>query len=258
MTATEKVTVADVRASFNTSIRIHPTVVYFGRPMANLMTPYFHNSGWTANMMTAARSFMAIGGVALLAIPIPLLWPISAAIYFLNFALDCVDGNLARLQNDASYFGKFVDGLADGIYFYFATFFLGIGTWIYYDEPRLLILGAAISIVSISNQMVRNRLSFCREWMVSISGELTEEELKNAQKSRDMQDRLALVAINGHFAASFGLLVPYWGAWIFMFLCVFVQLLPEFLWVLTSFSEAAALLKRRRVSKHAMINPIEK
>lgn len=255
MTVTKKVTVADVRATYNTEIKAHPSIAYFGRPLANLITPYFHNAGWTANQMTVARTYIAFVGVALLLTPVPLLWPISAAVFFLTVVLDCVDGGLARLQNDASYLGKFLDGTADGVYPQATPFFLGIGTWLYYDDARLIVLGALITIVSISNQMIRNRLSFFREWMVSQSGELTPEELKNAQGPRDFQESLALVVVNGYFVAIFGLLVPYWGAWIFFGLGIATQLLPEFLWLATTFREAGALLKRGRISRHARLAP---
>jgi phosphatidylglycerophosphate synthase len=257
MTATDKVTVADVRASFNSEIKAHPSIAYFGRPLANLITPYFHNRGWTANQMTIARTYIAFAGVALLLFPVPLLWPIAAAIFFLTVILDCVDGNLARLQNDASYLGKFLDGVADGVYPQATPFFLGIGTWLYYDDPRLIILGALITIIGISNQMIRNRLSFFREWMTGLSGELTAEELANAQRPRDFQASLALIVVNGYFVAIFGLLIPYWGAWIFFGLGVVTQLLPEFLWLVATLYEAAALLKRGRISRHARVTPID-
>jgi phosphatidylglycerophosphate synthase len=253
MTATKKVTVADVRASFNSEFKDHPAITYFGRPLANLITPYFHNTGWTANKMTIARSYIAFAGVSLLAVPIPLLWPVSAAIFIVTFVLDFVDGNLARLQYDATYFGKFIDGLANGVYQQTAPFFLGIGTWLYYDDPRLIILGASISTVSFANHMVRSRLSFFREWMVGLSGDITKEELENARKPRALQHLLSLIVINGYFVAVVALLVPYWGAWLYLIVSVLTQLLPEMLWMATSFWEAGALLKRGRISKHAAI-----
>lgn len=255
MSTKQKITVAEVRASINPDIKVHPSVTWFGRPLADLATPFFHNTGWTANKLTIARGYFAIVGVALLAFPMPVFWQISAVIYYLCFILDCVDGNLARVQNDVSYLGKFLDGLADGVYAFTATFFLGIGTWLYYDEPRLLILGAVISIVSLGNQMVRNRLSFFREWMVGLTGELTEEELANAQKARNLQSVLALVGVNGYFLAILSLMLPDWGAAIFFGLCILTQFLPESLWLASSMVEAGALLKRGRTSKHARVVP---
>ena len=256
MTQTQKITVAEVKASINPDIKVHPSVTWFGRPIGDLITPFFHNTGWNANKLTIARTYLAFVGVAMLAVPVPILWQISAVIYFFCFILDCVDGNLARIQNDATYLGKFLDGLADAVYAFSATFFLGIGTWLYYDEPRLLIVGAGISIISLGNHMLRNRLSFFREWMVSLTGELTEQELANAQEARKFQDVLAIVAVNGYFLAIFALLLPHWGATIFLGVCLVTQTLPDLIWISTSMAEAGALLRRGRISKHARIDPL--
>jgi phosphatidylglycerophosphate synthase len=253
MTPQKRITLAEVRASINSDLEIHPSATYFGRPLANQMTPFFHNRGWNANHLTIVRTFIAFAGVFLLAFPLPILWQISAVIFYLCFVLDYVDGNLARIQNDASYLGKFLDGIADGIYPLTAAFFLGIGTWLYYDEPLLLILGGLISIVSLCNQMVRNRLSFFREWMVGLTGELTEQDLENAEKPREIQRRLALVTVNGYFVAIVGLMIPDWGAAVFFGFCLCTQTLPEAMWIATSMAEAGALLKRGRISRLARI-----
>jgi phosphatidylglycerophosphate synthase len=249
----EKITLDDVRASINPDIKVHPSITWFGRPLSNLITPFFHNRGWTANGMTIARSWISLAAVLALAFPEPVLWQISAVVYYICFVLDCVDGNLARVQDDASYFGKFLDGLADSIYPLTAAFLLGIGSWQYFDEPLFLVLGAAISIVSIANQMARNRLSFFREWMISLTGELTEVELAKAQNSRGFQQTLAVVVVNGYFVAVIGLMVPGIGSYLYFALCILAQLIPEFLWICSSLSEASALLRRGRTSKHARL-----
>jgi phosphatidylglycerophosphate synthase len=255
MTTTKKITVADVRESFNPNIKGDLTIVYFGRPMANLITPFFHNRGWTANEMTVARAGIATVGLALLAFPSPVLWQISAGIFFLCFVLDCVDGNLARIQNDASYYGKFLDGLVDAYYPYLSSLFLGIGCWLYTDEPLILILGGLITTVSVSSQMTRFRLSFFREWMTSQTGELTQDELKKAARSRWFQNRMADIHVNVFFLAALALFLPLpmyalGGYFIFAFISQFVA---DLLWLAGCLAEAGALLRRGRVSKHARV-----
>jgi phosphatidylglycerophosphate synthase len=249
----EKITAADVRASINPDIEEHPSMSWFGRPLSNFITPFFHNRGWSANDMTVARTWLAMAAVSALAFPEPLFWQVSAFIYYICIILDCVDGNLARVQDDASYLGKFLDGLADSIYPMTATFFLGIGAWQHYDEPLFLVIGSLISIVSITNQMLRNRLSFFREWMVGLTGELTEEELVRAKGPRGFQQLLALVIVNGYFLAMIGLMIPAYGAYLFFALCFLAQLIPDFLWICSSIAESYALLKRGRKSRHAWV-----
>jgi phosphatidylglycerophosphate synthase len=251
----ERITIAEVRASINPKMEVHPSVSIFGRPLANLITPGFHNRGWTANNMTVARSWMAIGGMLLLAFPDPHLWQLSVGIYYLNFVLDCVDGNLARVQNDASYYGKFLDGVSDFIYPSLSAFVLGIGCWLYFDQPLAIILGACITIASVSNQMVRNRLSFFREWMVGLTGKLTEEELAKAVRVRKFQQKMAFLLVNGYFIAILLLLVPnpLWAVIGFFSISIVTQLVPETMWFFSNLLEGAAILKRRRRSKSSSI-----
>jgi phosphatidylglycerophosphate synthase len=251
MAVPKKITAADVRASTNPAIKVHPSVTWFGRPVSNAITHFFHNSGWTANGVTVARSYMAIAGVAVLALPSPLIWSLSAFIYIVCFILDCVDGDLARVQKDASYLGKFLDGIADNIYLLLGSFALGIGAWQQFDQPLFLVVGGTITIISITNQMLRSRLSFFREWMVSLTGDLTEAEMAKAQKPRDIQGKLSVISFNGYFFAIFALLMsPVWGVLPFFTICILAQALPECIWIATTFAESNALLKRGRTSKH--------
>ncbi len=259
MMATEKITVTDVRNSIDPNIEVHPFVSKFARPSANLVTPFFHNRGWTANRMTNTRTWIAIVGVALLISPIPLLWQISVAIYYVGTVLDCVDGNLARVQDKATYYGKFADGVADIIYPSLSAFFLGIGSWLYFDEPALIILGAAIAIADICNQMVRNRLSFFREWMVNLSGELTAEEQDKAAMPRAIQAKLVLFVVNGYFLAILALLFPdaKWAVIGFYTISTLSQLIPNLLWIVSTMMESGAILNRGRKSKSARVQTPE-
>ena len=205
--------------------------------------------------MTNFRSWIAVVGVALLIFPIPVLWQISVVIYYLGTVLDCVDGNLARVQDKATYYGKFADGVADIIYPSLSAFFLGIGSWLYFDEPFLIILGAAIAIADTCNQMVRNRLSFFREWMINQSGELTAEELDKAATPRGIQGKLVLFVVNGYFLAILALLYPdtKWAVTGFYVISILSQLIPNLVWIVSSMMESGAILNRGRKSKSARV-----
>jgi phosphatidylglycerophosphate synthase len=253
MNARSKITVADVRKSLNPDIIADVSVRWFGRPVGNLITPFFHNTGWTANGVTVARMPLAFVGVLFLAIPEPSLWPWSALIYYLCFVLDCVDGNLARIQQDVSYLGKFLDGISDFIYILLAPFAMGLGLWQYFDEPLVLILGAMISLTSATNHMLRSRLSFFREWMVSLTGPLTDTELTRADGPRKLQKKAAFFIVNGYFFCFVVLLYPIWGGVALLGSMVFLQLIPECVWMGTTFAEASALLRRSRRSKHSIV-----
>ncbi len=253
MAVKSKINLKDVRDSLNPDIVADMSVRWFGRPIGNLLTPYLHNSGWTANGITIARMPVALVGVLFLAIPEPNLWPLSALIYYFCFILDCVDGNLARLQNDATYLGKFLDGISDFVYGLLAPFALGIGLWLYFDEPLAIILGAVISITSATNHMLRSRLSFFREWMVSLTGPLTPSDLERASGPRRIQEISSFFIVNGYFFCFILLFYPLWGAVALMGVLVFLQLIPDLVWMGTTFAEANAFLRRARRSKHARV-----
>jgi hypothetical protein len=107
----------EVEASFNNQVRNMAIVRHIGRPIGNALTPFFYNRGWTANQMTTLRLGLAVLAVALLAMAPPSLGWLVAVLYYLCFIGDCLDGNLARLGDGASYWGKFYDGVADRFYY---------------------------------------------------------------------------------------------------------------------------------------------
>ena len=203
--------------------------------------------------MTVARIPLAFAGVSLLAIPDPQIWVFSAIIYYICYVLDCVDGNLARIQNAASYLGKFLDGISDAVYGFFAAFSLGIGLWLHMGEIAPLILGALTTIVSLLNHYLRSRLSFFREWMVGLSGPLVEAELEAARGPRFIQEKCVGVVVNSYFFVFLVLLVPDWGGVILMGLLILTRLIPDAIWIGTTFAESNALLRRPRISRHARI-----
>jgi phosphatidylglycerophosphate synthase len=249
-----KIKVAEVRASINYSVQMDLSIRYFGRPLANIVTPFFHNRGWTANQLTVVRLFYSLAGVAILAIPMPILWPIAAVVFYTSVVLDCVDGNLARMQKDVSYLGKFLDGIADMISPLVGPFAASIGCWLYFDQPILLVVGAAVSITSAVNQMLRSRLSFVREWMVGQTGDLTEAELAAAEGPRQWQKLATAIMLNGHFVAVAAVFIPQYGSLMFLSLAIPLQLLPDGVWIGATMAESGALLRRGRESRHSAKN----
>jgi phosphatidylglycerophosphate synthase len=253
MAARPRITLPEVRESLNPDIVSDVSVRWFGRPLGNLITPFFHNTGWTANGVTIARIPVALVGVSFLAVPEPNMWPWSAFIYYVCFILDCVDGNLARIQEDVTYLGKFLDGVSDFVYGLLAPFALGVGIWLYFNEPTAIILGAVISLTSATNHMLRNRLSFFREWMESLTGPLTDTDLARAEAPRRLQQKAAFLIVNGYFFCFVLLLYPVWGGVAVLGLLIFLQLIPDIIWIGTTFAEASAFLRRSRQSRHARI-----
>jgi len=247
----DKVTVTDVRRSFNRKVANHVTVTWFGRPLANLLTPAFYNTGWSANQVTLLRIGVAALGVGLLLGPVAWFPYVAAFSFYAAFVLDCVDGNIARLRGTVTYWGKFLDGLADFVFVLGAPIAAGIGLWLAGDAVVWMLAGALITVTSLTSQMVRSRLSFMREWMTSQTGQLTQDDLARIAKPRRLQAIAAAVYVNGTFFAPLLLCVPGDGPWLFVLALLPLQLGSELVWLTGTMIEARRMLARPRESIHA-------
>lgn len=241
----------EVRASFNQKIKGHYSVRWYGRPVANLLTPTFYNYGWTANGVTNFRIVISAIGVGLLVLPNWWGAIVACFIFYLCFALDCVDGNLARLRGAVTYWGKFVDGLADFVFVMGAPMAAGIGAYVLGEGEIWAIIGCLVTLMSLTSQMVRNRLSFFREWMIGQSGPLSESAAKSASASRKLQHFAASIYVNGTFLIPLLLLLPDHGRIVFVLAAVGLLAFPEIVWLVGTLWEARVILERRRQSIHS-------
>jgi phosphatidylglycerophosphate synthase len=248
-----RISVKDVRASFNSTVKNHYSVSWFGRPLANLMTPFFYNSGWTANGVTNFRIAVAAAGVVVLAIPGWWTAVTACFVFYLCFVLDCVDGNLARLRGAVTYWGKFIDGLADFVFVLGAPVAAGLGAAIATADPYYAVMGCLITIASLTSQMVRNRLSFFREWMVGQSGQVSEETMTEASTAKRWQGIAAFFYVNGTFFLPLLLVVPNDGRGYFLIAAIPLMAVAEIMWLIGTMMEARVILERGRKSIHSAI-----
>lgn len=251
--ARRRVSLAEVKASINPKVPAHFTVRWFGRPIGDLMTPAFCAAGLSANDVTNLRALIALLGLGFFLVPGPVWFPVCAVgIFYLCFILDCVDGNIARLDNDASYLGKFMDGVADFIFVQGAPLAAGVWAWTQEGEPAFLLLGALVTTATLTSQMLRARLSFMREWMVSISGPVEQTVEDKVQGARKVQAFVGEAYVNGTFFAPLVLVIaPVYGVQPYLVVLAFAQMLPEVIWIAATLAEARHLLARHRRSKHA-------
>ena len=253
MPATEstRVSVADVRRSFNAKGGKDPWVLaHIFRPLADLITPPFYNAGLSGNAVTGLRALVAIAAVVGLALGEPGLIPAVVVLAYVGFVLDCVDGNVVRLGDTASYFGKFADGLADGVFVFLAPFAAGFGAWLGGGPAWALLLGALVTIGALSAQMVRNRLSFFREWMISQTGPLEDPVLAQLATAQDWNRRALAVMVNVSFVAPLVLLLPGAGEK-FVALLAVTQLPADLVVIALTLWQANTMLRRWRRSIHA-------
>ncbi len=85
-------------------------VAYFlGRPVSRLISRLLIGTPVTPNQVTIASGLTALAGAFALTQHLIL----GAALYWLSFVLDCVDGELARLRYQGSRTGQWLDTIAD-------------------------------------------------------------------------------------------------------------------------------------------------
>lgn len=242
-----RITRADVEVSFNNQVRNMAIVRHIGRPIGNALTPFFFNRGWTANQMTTLRLGLAIGAaVLLIAAPPGWLWVVTG-LYFCCFIGDCLDGNLARLSDGASYWGKFYDGVADRFFYTVAPLAAGIGLWRETDLVWPLMAGAAAALVFTYNDLISNRLQFFRLWMEQQSGPASYRKGKFLSALENLNDR---IMTNGFFMAPLLLLLPGGLPWYF-WAVLLLQGVCGGLGLSALLYEAFRVLSRNRKSKHA-------
>jgi len=84
--------------------------------------------------------------------------------YTLFLLFDFVDGNIARVTDSASYYGKFLDGATDVFVESLLFFALSIGLYRSGYPVGYILAGGAVTIVSLFAYFLLNRASFANRW----------------------------------------------------------------------------------------------
>lgn len=122
--------ISDVKASQDLSKTSIPLVMrYLFVPAAWPLTVMAVRLGMSPNGATLAHAAISAVGLVLMASASTTLFTLGLALFILAKISDSVDGNLARLQDRASYFGKYFDGLVDMIEDLAFPLVLGLHLW---------------------------------------------------------------------------------------------------------------------------------
>ena len=122
--------ISDVKASQDLSKTSIPLVMrYLFVPAAWPLTVMAARLGMSPNGATLAHAAISAVGLALMASASTTLFALGLFLFVLAKISDSVDGNLARLQDRASYFGKYFDGLVDMIEDLAFPLALGLHLW---------------------------------------------------------------------------------------------------------------------------------
>ena len=241
------ITHEDVKASFNNQVRNMLWVRWIGRPIANRLTPFFFNRGWTANQMTSLRLALAAIALVMLSSGSAWLMPLAALLFYLFFIGDCLDGNLARLGDGATYWGKFYDGLADRFFYVLSPLAAGLGTWSASGDGIAVAAGALTTVAVLYNELIQTRFSFYRQWMESQRGRVDNRDSAALAMVTAQAGRLHTHA---SFVAPILLLLP-GGLGLYLWCLVLFQGVASVISLLAQLWNAYAILMQPRKSKHA-------
>lgn len=213
------------------------------RPLSNLVTPFFYRAGATANQVTYGRFVIAIAILAAY-VAWPPLTPVVVAWAFLDYVADCVDGALARLRNQASYWGKFIDGLVDAVGIFMLPFIAGAAS----GDSLWAVVGATSSLMAIGGQFVRARYAFFREWMIKDSGPLDVADQEKLVLLSRIEGRSLAWRVNASFALLAVLLFLDNG--LYVAASAIVVLPMDALALIAVLRQGHAIMRRHRVSSH--------
>lgn len=245
-----KVTLALVKKSISKEnlVRQPFSRRFFFQPLADLLTPCFANAGWSASGVTHLRGGVSV--IVLLAIPFfvsPYTSPIVAVILIILIVLDYVDGNLARVNDQASYYGKYLDGYYD---FFLPSFLLpsiGCLLTLRNGDKTYLLVGVSVALVSCFLWFTRERVrAFVHYMRIELgSGRKPIIEYNNKQV-RDEKKFAALMQNVRNFSY-FWLLIPDFGMVFFCFSVFYLSFLIP-VWFVLHHRIAKSLLSVGKIS----------
>tara|TARA_Y100001960_G_C14748897_1_gene867262 strand:+ start:313 stop:1095 length:783 start_codon:yes stop_codon:yes gene_type:complete len=204
----DRITVEDVKASFNNHIRPQIFVRLFARPLAIYLTPIVYNAGVSANMVTVFRCLLNVFALSALASGNWYMALAFMAHVYLSLILDCLDGNIARMSRSVTYWGKFFDGFADKFLSLLTPAAAGIAFWHAADDMRVLIVGFFVTLLAVYAELTKSRLSHHREWMIRETGPLTTSEVQRQSGWICIENRTTSVVYNVTFLSPLLLLLP--------------------------------------------------
>ena len=221
---------------------------FFFQPLADLLTPCFANAGWSPSGVTHLRGVLS--ATVLLVIPFsvsPYVSPIIALIIIFLIVLDFVDGNLARINDQASYYGKYLDGYYD---FFLPSFLLpsiGCLLTLRSGNNTYLLVGLSIAVMSCYLWFTRERVRAFVHFMRIELGPSHKPVIQyDNQQVRDEKKFSAFMQNVRNFSY-FGLLVPDYGMFFFCFSITYLALLIP-VWFVLHHRVARSLLNVGKIS----------
>ena len=141
--------------------------IYLIALISYIFTPVFIILKIKPNTITFINFILAILSLLLIFSVENLYFKIGILIYFIFRVLDVCDGNVARLTNQASFYGRFIDSILDIFYESFLILLIGYYCFKQHNSEELFLLGIVASIFAIFTTCIYDKYSVLVRWMNS-------------------------------------------------------------------------------------------
>ncbi|MGI5118825.1 CDP-alcohol phosphatidyltransferase family protein [Marinactinospora thermotolerans] len=140
--------------------------VFLVDPLASRLVVWTANhTNITPNQITFGAGVLGLGSAICFALA-DWPWLVAGAILFhLSFVLDCMDGKIARLKNNGSVFGAWVDFIFDRIRFFGCMLALLVGQWAATGEVVYLLLTPVVTFVDLLRYLNGSQVAKTRQSM---------------------------------------------------------------------------------------------
>lgn len=142
-------------------------IVYLIASISYIITPIFIVLKIKPNSITFFNFILAIISLSFIFIGVDFYFTIGILIYFVFRVLDICDGNVARLTNQSSFYGRFLDSTLDIFYESFLILFIGYYCFKQHNSEELFLIGIVASIFAIFNTCIYDKYAVLVRWMNS-------------------------------------------------------------------------------------------
>ncbi|MFC7327614.1 CDP-alcohol phosphatidyltransferase family protein [Marinactinospora rubrisoli] len=171
-------TLADVRERTYKKRDAWWTVFLVDPLAARLVVWTANRTNITPNQITFGAGVLGLGSAVCFALG---SWPwlvAGAVLFHLSFVLDCMDGKIARLKNNGSVFGAWVDFVFDRIRFFGCMLALLIGQWAVTGDIVYLLLAPVVTFLDLlrylnGSQVAKTRQSMREKLRAAALGDVT-------------------------------------------------------------------------------------
>lgn len=130
-------------------------------PLAWPLTWLLANLGFSPNNITYLRAIIIIFAYYLIFINFGFM---GFILLYLSLILDCTDGQIARVTDKATHFGKYLDGLIDSLFDFFFPVVVAYYLFLQTSEENVFVIALAASLFNSLYWMVIQRYNIYKKF----------------------------------------------------------------------------------------------